>query len=418
MIEISKVKLGDPTVSEIILGQSPPSDTYNTDKLGLPFYQGKSDFGLLNPKPRIWCSNPEKIALAGDILISVRAPVGDVNIAMDACAIGRGVSAIRAGKKIDNTYLFYALMFCKPILESQSSGAIFASINKNTIKELEIPYFPYSDQVKISKVLHLINSKILNEITALDVAQQLKSSAMHTLFSLGLRGEPQRDTEIGQVPGSWEVETIGTHHSVVSGGTPSRGNPKYWIGGTIPWVKTTEVNYCTIAKSEEHITQSGLDDSAAKMLPKGTILMAMYGQGVTRGKVAILGTEAACNQACAAINSTSDVIEARYLYHFLSYRYEAIRQLAHGGQQQNLNLDIVRDLPIAFPKNDKEEQNDIIAILDAIDQKINLHKRKRAVLEKLFKSLLHKLMTGEVRVSELNLSALDIELGSTQEETS
>jgi type I restriction enzyme S subunit len=140
-------------------------------------------------------------------------------------------------------------------------------------------------------------------------------------------------------------------------------------------------------------------------LPVGTLLMAMYGQGVTRGKVAILGIEAACNQACAAITPKDDVVLPRYLYHFLTSRYDQIRSLAHGGQQQNLNLEIVRDLPVVHPKS-SEEQNEIVVILDALDRKIALHWQKRAVLEELFQSMLHKLITGEIRVADLDPAAL------------
>jgi type I restriction enzyme S subunit len=131
----------------------------------------------------------------------------------------------------------------------------------------------------------------------------------------------------------------------------------------------------------------------------------MYGQGVTRGKVGILGIEAACNQACAAIRPMDDKIDPKYLYHFLASRYEAIRQQAHGGQQQNLNLEIVRELPVAFP-TDKQQQRDIVSILDAVDQKIDLHKQKHSLLDDLFKVLLQKLMTGEIRAADLDLSAI------------
>ena len=208
------------------------------------------------------------------------------------------------------------------------------------------------------------------------------------------------------MPENWKVEELSSHYFVVSGGTPSRSQSEYWDGGTIPWVKTTEIAYCTIYKTEEYITEEGLAHSAAKILPEGTLLLAMYGQGVTRGKVALLGLEAACNQACAAIRPQDDKVLTKYLYHFLTYQYDVIRSLAHGGQQQNLNLDIVKSLLIASPCNTTEQQ-EIVDILDAIDRKIDLHRRKKAVLEELFKSLLHKLMTGEIRVDELNLSALE-----------
>jgi type I restriction enzyme, S subunit len=233
---------------------------------------------------------------------------------------------------------------------------------------------------------------------------ELKRAAMAGLFTRGVRGETQKETDVGPVPESWLVKPVHAHHSVVSGGTPSRSNPAFW-NGTIPWVKTAEVNYRVIHSTEECITETGVANSAAKILRAGTLLLAMYGQGVTRGRVAILGIEAACNQACAAIRSTDDSVEPRYLFHFLASRYEQIRQLAHGGQQQNLNLDIVRDLDIAFPP-DKDEQNEIVAVLDAIDRRIDLHQQKRTVLQELFKVLLHKLMTGEIRVADLDLSVL------------
>ena len=261
------------------------------------------------------------------------------------------------------------------------------------------------EQCNIARVLDCVENSIGLETAAMGNAQELKRAAMRELFKRGLRGEAQKETEIGLVPDSWELASIGTHHSVVSGGTPSRGSPAFWSGGTIPWVKTTEVDYCVINETGEHITPLGLESSAAKMLPVGTLLMAMYGQGVTRGKVAILGIEAACNQACAAITPKDNAVLPRYLYHFLTSRYDEIRSLAHGGQQQNLNLEIVRDLPVAHPQTD-DEQNEIVAILDALDRKIALHRQKRAVLEELFQSLLHKLMTGEIRVADLDLSAL------------
>jgi type I restriction enzyme S subunit len=106
----------------------------------------------------------------------------------------------------------------------------------------------------------------------------------------------------------------------------------------------------------------------------------------------------------------------RYLYHFLTWRYDAIRSLAHGGQQQNLNLEIVRELPLTFPQS-QDEQFDIVTILDAISRKVDLHRKKREVLEELFESLLHKLMTGEIAVSDLDLSALYMASAQHEEAT-
>ena len=299
------------------------------------------------------------------------------------------------------------------IFEGAGNKTTIPNLSRNRLAALDVPHPPKPEQRSVAMALAKVREAITVHDKATSTALELKHAVMNDLFMRGLRGEQQKETEIGLMPESWEVAAIGVHHAVASGGTPSRGKPAFWSGGTIPWVKTTEVDYCVITETEEHITPLGLESSAAKMLPAGTLLMAMYGQGVTRGKVAVLGIEAACNQACAAIMPKDGAVLPRYLYHFLTWRYDVIRSLAHGGQQQNLNLEIVRGLPLTFPQS-QDEQSDIVTILDAISRKIDLHRKKRKVLEELFESLLHKLMTGEIAVSDLDLSALS--MASTQAE--
>jgi len=268
-----------------------------------------------------------------------------------------------------------------------------------------IPDVPLDQQALLATLIGGVRAAYRKEAQLMELAAEVKMSVMAELFSYGMRNDASKESEIGPIPRDWSIEPLAAHFSVSSGGTPSRNQPRYWAGGTVPWVKTTEVDYCVILDTEEKITETGLAESAAKLLKPNTVLMAMYGQGVTRGKVAVLGIEAACNQACAAMTATDNAVEYKYLYHFLTWRYDAIRQLAHGGQQQNLNLDIVRALPVAFPP-DVNEQFEICTALDDIDAKISLHREKHQVLEELFKALLHKLMTGEIDVNDLDLSAL------------
>ena len=316
-----------------------------------------------------------------------------------------GTQLLRPVDEIDPLFFFYA---CRSIdLPSRGYNRHFT-----VLKEKHFLYpADGSVQRSIATLLSRVERALALQHELAALLERAKATAMHQLFSRGLRGETQKETEIGPLPESWELATIDKHFSVVSGGTPSRSNASYWVGGTIPWVKTTEVKYSVITDTEEHITQAGLDESAAKVLGPGTLLMAMYGQGVTRGKVGILGIEAACNQACAAMTPKDDDVLPRYLYHYLTSRYEAIRALAHGGQQQNLNLDIVRKIDVPVPSA-IDDQQEIVDLLDALDRKIDLHRRKGEVLDQLFESLLHKLMTGEVSVEALDLSALAAAEGS------
>jgi type I restriction enzyme S subunit len=126
--------------------------------------------------------------------------------------------------------------------------------------------------------------------------------------------------------GEWEVTTLGDLATVSAGGTPSRAREEYW-GGDIPWVTTSEVDFYTIESAEQFITTEGLANSAAKLLPPGTLLMALYGQGKTRGKIGILGVSAATNQACAAISLCRTVFPVFIFYSAHRCRNNGRKQL-------------------------------------------------------------------------------------------
>ena len=166
-----KKNLGN--ICEIIMGQSPPSDSYNKEKLGLPFFQGKADFGGYFPIPQISCSNPIKIAKPNDVLMSVRAPVGPVNLADQVCCIGRGLSALRPNEKLDSWFLFFYFKIIEH--KWKGRGSTFDAIRRNDLKNIEIPFLPFSEQRKIAfelreKVIVSENlcSLILNQRSKLD----------------------------------------------------------------------------------------------------------------------------------------------------------------------------------------------------------------------------------------------------------
>lgn len=146
----------------------------------------------------------------------------------------------------------------------------------------------------------------------------------------------------------FDMAKLGDLAILSSGATPKRDHPEYY-GGDIPWVKTAEVAQGDIRATEEHITKAGLNSSSCRIIPAGTILLAMYGQGETRGKVAMLEIEAATNQACAAIECDPSKLNALYALHHLRMCYGDLRAKSKGGNQKNLSLAMLKRYLIVWP---------------------------------------------------------------------
>ena len=186
------VTLGDS--STLVMGQSPASDSYNQDGEGLPFYQGNADFGRKNPTPRIWCTDPKKIAEKGDILISVRAPIGAVNTASERCCIGRGVAAIRPNQQLLTTsFLKHQLLASSKKLEAMGTGSTFKAVGKKALTSFPISLYPTITQAVIEQQLDWT----LNELEV----------AKHQLTSLGTLVK-SRFVEMFEGGQEWELRTL------------------------------------------------------------------------------------------------------------------------------------------------------------------------------------------------------------------
>ncbi len=187
-----------PSVAHIIMGQSPPSSVYNSVGKGLPFYQGKTDFGELFPKPRMYCTAPIKIAEANDILISVRAPVGPTNISPARSCIGRGLAAIRPKSNLDQKYLLYFLRFYEPQLAQLGQGSTFEAVGKKELEDIEIPLPPLAEQQRIAGIL--ARADRLRQLRR--YALQLSDGYLQAVF-LQLFGDPVTN------PMGWEIRPLG-----------------------------------------------------------------------------------------------------------------------------------------------------------------------------------------------------------------
>ncbi len=224
----------------------------------------------------------------------------------------------------------------------------------------------------------------------------VKKAMMAELLTRGLPGRHTRfkQTEIGEMPEDWGVLRLGDLCRVTSGGTPSRERAEFW-GGGVPWVKTGEINYAEITRTEETISPAGVANSAAKMVPKGSVLMAMYGQGATRGRVAVLGIDASLNQACLAL-IPGPRLARHFLYQVLCAKYDELREMGHEGTQKNLNAGLIKSVLLQVPGLD--EQQRIAEGLETIDERRRHEGDYVNQLVTAKAALMSVLLSGEVRV--------------------
>jgi len=343
----------------------------------------------------------------GDILLAKITPSlenGKQGVVPNNIPYGFGLATTEVfpivSRDIDRMFLFYSLRFRKyrAVIEASmraTTGRL--RVPKDALLNLRIsPPRSTEEQREVARVLSTLDEAIQRTNEIIVKTERLKKGLMQELLTKGIGHKEFRDTDIGTIPRQWKASTVGRECIVGTGGTPSRKHAEYF-GGSIPWVKSTEVDYGVITRTEERITELGLQNSNAKIHPKGTLVMAMYGQGITRGKCAILGVDAAINQACAAITPrNSDIIYIPYLYHWCQSRYEHIRNLGQGANQPNLNLSLVRSVKVALPSF--PEQRRIAQTLSTADKKLELERDEKAKLERIKRGVMDLLLTGKIRV--------------------
>ena len=280
---------------------------------------------------------------------------------------------------------------CKYItVGARAHGAL--SVSDDALMSMPVPLPPVAvsrpEQQKIADCLGSLDDLIAAEGRKLEALRQHKQGLMQQFFPQAGETQPRLRFPEFQDTQEWRVAPLGKLFETTTGGTPDRARPDYW-GGEVPWVTTSIVDFNVIESTRESISSAGLSNSSAKVFPKRTVLMALYGQGKTRGKVAMLGVEAATNQACAAI-LPSDEVDPRFVFLNLSGRYEEIRANSNSGGQKNLSQALVRDLSFAYPK-ERAEQHRIAECLTALDDQIAAQARKLETLKQHKRGLLQQL---------------------------
>jgi type I restriction enzyme S subunit len=283
-----------------------------------------------------------------------------------------------------------------------AEGVSVPTLNRNSISDVPFPLPKFDDQKKISAALTAVEMGIKLQRAALSKARELKRVAMRELFTRGLKSEPQKETEIGFVPESWLPTFVSSLGQVVTGTTPPTKDTSSYLGGEIPFIAPGDFEHGTkIIRTMKKVTSRGL--ALSRALQKGTTCFVCIGS--TIGKVGLIVDEvSSTNQQINSIVPFDD-FDPHYIFHLMTFWSEYIRKQASQSPVPILSKGVFEKIEL-FASRDRAEQIGIVEILDALDRKIDLHKRKRGVLDDLLKTLLHKLMIGEILVADLDLSAL------------
>ena len=286
---------------------------------------------------------------------------------------------------VDNSILnedYLMMWFRRPEFDRicwlHTDGSVRGGITWDDICRLELPIPPIEKQLEIVNSYKAITErialkqKINDNLVAVGTASIQKNVGRGALINL-----TEAEMDILTLPDDFEIQTISEFcRETKSGSTPSRANNEYWKNGTISWVKSGEVHNNITLQTEEYITPLGLSESSTKLLPKDTVLMAMY--GVTAGEVGYLAIEATTNQAiCGMIcNSKAD---AAYLYFSLIQSQAAISRLSNGGAQDNLSKNFIDNIKIVVPPSEFIEKLNLAAIVE----QMTLNTKEIALLEEL-----------------------------------
>ena len=373
-------------VCTIITGQSPESQFYNTEGNGLPFYQGKKEFtNKYIGAPTVWTTKITKEALAGDILMSVRAPVGPINYATQKCCIGRGLASIRKSEKISNDFLFYYLLSIQEEIGGHD-GAVFNSISRNEIATLKIKLPLLSEQQRIVGILDEVFENIekakQNTLQNLNNAKELSNTKLNKL--------------INKLSEKYNVLPLKDITTKLGDGL--HGTPQFNDNGNIYFVNGNNLNDGRIIiKSDKKLTTEEEYNKYKKDLNETTVLVSING---TVGNVAFYNNEKIILGKSACYFNLKENISKQYIKqliqsnYFLNYANKNASEMTI----KNVSLAAMRNFPVPLPP--LQEQKEVANCINEFNKQTKkleqIYTQKLQDLDELKQSILQKAFNGEL----------------------
>ena len=367
-------------IASVNMGQSPDSSFINDLGQGMPFLQGNAEFGKLHPCEQYWCINPIKIADAGDLLVSVRAPVGEINLADKQYCIGRGLSAINFWG-VNNEFARYAFFMNVLQLHIKSQGTTFLAVSKKDIDNIILHYpVEQTEQRKIAEILTTVDEVIDNTRILIDKYTNIKKGMMQDLLINGV------DTPISQLC------------KIISGSTPSTSDESFWNGSHV-WITPNDLSNLTIPyikTSARKLSNDGVKQATGILLPANSIIIS---NRAPVGYCAVVSVPFTFNQGCKGLICNPDT-DPLYLYYCLKQSTPQLEKVSSGTIFLELPKRELSRFIIRIPKT-FNEQRTISNQIFAADTKI---KTECDYLDKLLdikKGLMHDLLTNTISVDPL-----------------
>ncbi|MBE8723424.1 restriction endonuclease subunit S [Flavobacterium hungaricum] len=386
-------------IAQIIAGQSPPSSEYNKNGDGVPFFQGKADFGLTNPVARSWTTKTTKLAFPNDILISVRAPVGSVNINnIDAC-IGRGLSAIRVNKNISRDYVYQYLKVNEKRISKMGVGSTFTAINQKDLASIKIP-IPENlvDQIRIAEVLTKIETLIQDRKETIELLDDFLRSTFLDMF---INNPEIKKWDFTEVKNAVQK----TKNAIKAGPFGSSLKKEFYVEKGYKIYGQEQVIKDDLNYGNYYINEELYKKLESCKIKEGDVLISLVG---TYGKIIVVPKEfqqGIINPRLMKISFDKKVINPVYFKFFFKSEYllRQLSKLSRGGTMDIINVGIVKEIKISIPPI--KLQNKFAAIAEKAEKVKQQYKPSLKELENLFGSLSQKAFKGELDLSKLDVSA-------------
>ena len=389
------VKLGEAT--EIIMGQSPKGDTYNTNGEGEPLINGPAEFGSEYPTPMQWTSKPTKLCKDGDILFCVRGnTTGRMNIADQRYCIGRGIAAIRERTQKSDT------LFIRNLLEYRRSslyriaiggGSTFPNISTAHLKNYIVPLPPLPEQRAIAHALQTIQEAKAARQRELALERERKAALMDYLFSYGTKGEPRKQTEIGEIPESWEVVELNQVCSKIVDCPHS--TPKFLESGVLCARNFNIRSGIYVKEPASYTSEAEYLERIKRLIPQeGDVL---FSREAPIGEACLIPPDKrlSLGQRMMLLRTNPLMLDGYFLVQsfYVTPLRSKMLSFGRGATAKHLNVGDVKRLEIPIPF--LNEQQKISEILRACDTKIAALEQETEYLDELFHAMLGELMTGK-----------------------